>query len=416
MDHRASRPPARAPARRRSAPVPDRPISRRALFHEFPCGLILVDELGRVLALNERSEKFLQVESDAVLAARTTCCELICAHLDPPWSAECLTRLALAGEAGSLGEIRVRAGGCSTWVSAANIGNGQARVLFHIRPGDPSDSASDPSAPALRIHALGRLRLEASAGPVDDEWLQQRPGQLLKYLICQRARPVANEQIADALWPDASHRDALTRVRQYVHQLRISLEPGRSPGSRSSFIGTRRGGYALENVWVDADEFALRVETGLLAHADSDFVRARFELDAAHRLCRGDFLADDPYAEWTLAERDRLRDLSSRALRTLVELEVEAGRLDAAADRARALTEVDAFDVDVWRRYLELCLRRGRRSEAARQYALLKNKMRRQFGEEPEFTLTDLSAAAADDQPQAGSLLSADPTAVAAAR
>ena len=107
---------------------------------------------------------------------------------------------------------------------------------------------------------------------------------------------------------------------------------------------------------------------------------------------------------------------SSRALRTLVELEVEAGRLDAAADRARALTEVDAFDVDVWRRYLELCLRRGRRSEAARQYALLKNKMRRQFGEEPEFTLTDLSAAVAGDQPQAGSLLSADPTAVAAAR
>ena len=58
----------------------------------------------------------------------------------------------------------------------------------------------------------------------------------------------------------------------------------------------------------------------------------------------------------------------------------------------------------------------ARRSQAARQYALLKNKMRRQFGEEPEFTLTDLSAAAAGDQPQAGSLLSADPATVAVAR
>lgn len=412
MDHPVVRPPARPPPRRRSSPAPDRPISRRALFHGFPCGLILVDGLGRVLALNKRSEEFLQVESDGVLAAQATCCELICAHLGPPWSDECLTRLALAGEAGSLGEIRVLAGGHATWVTAANVGNGPARVLFHVRPG----AASDPSAPGLRIHALGRLRAEAAAGAVDDEWLQQRPGQLLKYLVCQRARPVANEQIADALWPDASHRDALTRVRQYVHQLRLSLEPGRSPGSRSSFIGTRRGGYALENVWVDADEFAHRVETGLRAHADSDLGRARFELDAAHRLYRGDFLADDPYAEWTLAERDRLRDLSSRGLRALVELEVEAGRLDTAADRARALTEVDAFDADVWRRYLELCLRRGRRSEAARQYALLKNKMRRQFGEEPEFTLTDLSAAAAGDQPQAGSLLSADPATVAVAR
>lgn len=399
-----------------SRPIAERPVSRRALFHGFPCGLILVDGRRHVLALNGRSEDFLQLESDAVLAAKTTCCELICAHLDPPWSNECLTRLALAGDAGSLGEIRVRPAGRSIWVSAANVGSDQARVLLHIRPGAPSDSANDPSAPDLRIHTLGRLRLEAAGGAVDDEWLQQRPGQLLKYLVCHRARPVANEQIADALWPDASHRDALTRVRQYVHQLRLSLEPRRSPGSRSSFIGTRRGGYALENVWVDADEFAHRVEAGLRAHATSDHARARFELDAAHRLYRGDFLADEPYAEWTLAERDRLRDLNSRSLRALVELEVEAGRLDAAADLARALTEVDAFDVDVWRRYLELCLRRGRRSEAARQYALLRNKMRRQFGEEPEFTLSALSAAAARDQPKAGSLLSADPTAVAAAR
>jgi DNA-binding SARP family transcriptional activator len=398
--------------------VPGRPISRRALFHEFPCGLVLVDGLGRVLALNGRSEELLRVESDGVHSARATCCELICSHLDHPWGGECLTRLAMAGEAGSLGEIQVRDGRRSAWVSAANVGNGRARVLFHVRPAAPRESAGsgqDRSSPGLRIHALGRLRVETATGAADDEWLQQRPGQLLKYLVSQRARPVANEQIADALWPDASHRDALTRVRQYVHQLRIGLEPGRRPGSRSSFIGTRRGGYALENVWVDADEFARSVEAGLRAYADSDLSRARFELDVARRLYRGDFLAGDPYAEWTLVERDRLRELGSRGLRTLVELEVEAGRLEVAADRARELTEVDAFDVDVWRRYLELCLRCGRRSEAARQYGLLKDRMRRQFGQEPDFTLRDVSAAAAGDEPQAGSLLSADPTALAVA-
>jgi DNA-binding SARP family transcriptional activator len=404
--------------RRATEPAPERPLSRRALFHGFPCGLVLVDGLGRVLALNERSEEFLGVESDGVLSARATCCELVCAHLDPPWGGECLTRLAVSREAGSLGEIRVRAGERSAWVSAANVGNGRARVLLHVRAAtrDAGGSVPDPGALSVRIHALGRLRVETGNGAADDEWLQQRPGQLLKYLVSQRARPVANEQIADALWPEASHRDALTRVRQYVHQLRISLEPDRRPGSRSSFIGTRRGGYALENVWVDADEFTRSVEAGLRAYDDSDLSRARFELDVARRLYRGDFLAGDPYAEWALVERDRLRELSSRGLRTLVELEFEAGRVDVAADRARALTEVDTFDGDVWRRYLELCLRRGRRSEAARQYGLLKDRMRRQFGQEPDFTLRDVSAAAAGDEPQAGSLLSADPTALAAAR
>ena len=98
----------------------------------------------------------------------------------------------------------------------------------------------------------------------------------------------------------------------------------------------------------------------------------------------------------------------------MVELEVEAA--GTLACRARTLTEVDAFDFDVWRRYLELCLRCGRRSEAARQYDLLKDRMRRQFGQEPDFTLRDVSAAAAGDEPQAGSLLSADPTALAVAK
>jgi DNA-binding SARP family transcriptional activator len=53
---------------------------------------------------------------------------------------------------------------------------------------------------------------------------------------------------------------------------------------------------------------------------------------------------------------------------------------------------IDPFDVDVWRRFLELCLHLGRRSEAARQYSRLCSNMRNHFGEDPGFKLSELSS------------------------
>jgi DNA-binding SARP family transcriptional activator len=212
-------------------------------------------------------------------------------------------------------------------------------------------------------------------------------------LICERSRAVASEQIAEALWPNAGQREALTRVRQYVHQLRSSLEPDRGR-SASAYVATRRGGYALADAWIDADEFESRAESGLDALAHGDVGRARDDLSAARDLYRGDFLAEDHFAEWALAERDRLRELASRALRPLVKIELESGRIEAAADRARELIGMEPFDVDVCRSYLRLCLRLGRRTEAVRQYSLLRKRMREFFGEELDFALADLAAAA----------------------
>ena len=98
---------------------------------------------------------------------------------------------------------------------------------------------------ALRIQTLGRTRIEADGLDLGGEWLDQRPGQLLKYLICERHSLVTSDEIGDALWPQAG---PMTRnsVRHQVHVLRERLEPLRTSRARSRFIVTRRGGYMLD--------------------------------------------------------------------------------------------------------------------------------------------------------------------------
>jgi DNA-binding SARP family transcriptional activator len=106
---------------------------------------------------------------------------------------------------------------------------------------------------------------------------------------------------------------------------------------------------------------------------------------------RGDFLADEPYAEWALPERDRLRDLMGRALRTLAEIELRRGELADATSALVRLGELEPFDLDVHRELFALLLRRGRRSETLRRYETLRRRMLATFDERLDFSLSQLT-------------------------
>src|SRR4051812_29394748 len=284
----------------------------------------------------------------------------------------------------------------------ARAGGGGPRpaAVFHLRPGDARDRRrrSDPhwlSGPELRITAFGRTRVDTPEGPLRGEWLQQRPGQLLKYLICQRNRVVPADVIAEALWPGTG-RQGLGNVRYFMHALREKLEPHRPRGARSSFILTVQGGYALDrrHVRIDADDFDEAISQGLEAASRSDDEFASARLKDALALYRGDFLADEPYAEWALDERDRMHNLAGRALRALTKVMLAKHELDAAAEYLEQMAELEPLAGETHRDLLAVWLALGRRTEAARRYAIYRTRILREFGEEPEFQLADLRPAA----------------------
>jgi DNA-binding SARP family transcriptional activator len=187
-----------------------------------------------------------------------------------------------------------------------------------------------------------------------------------------------------------------------VHALRSNLEPGRARHGGSTFIVARNGGYYLDRdrVWVDADEFEQRAATGLSAAGSGDGQAALSALTAALELYTGDFLGDEPYAEWAFAERDRHRDLAGQVMRTTSEIYRASGELDAAMSQLQRLAAADPYDVDVQRQLIGLYLIAGRRSQAVRRYQRLHHQMLTEFGEKLDFELSDLSAEAlAQDRP-----------------
>jgi DNA-binding SARP family transcriptional activator len=390
------------PPRGADAPRQGRPRAR-GLFERFPHGLLLVDAGRRVLSLNQQARELLALDEPG--PAGRTCCELVCQEIQGQVEIEgasCVTEWVLAsGEALPDVQVAVRGGGAPVSVSAARVDAEDVTVLFQVRPGmdrkggaraiGRSREASEASR--LRIHMLGPTRIELAGERLGGEWVEQRPGLLLKYLVCRRHGVAASDQIAEALWPAAAPREALASLRHYVHVLRQKLEPGRPRRTASSFIKTQRGGYRLdsERVWIDAEELEQHAHEGLRLVGEQQPGPARALLESAVNLYGGLFLPHEPEVEWVLEERERLHHVVARACGALVEVLLEAGHRDSASGYLRRLADMEPLDTDVQRRFIEVCLRQGRRSDAVRRYELLRTRTLRELGHEPDFTLADLT-------------------------
>lgn len=367
-------------------------------FRGFPHGLFVLDRDGRVVCRNEEATRLIGVMG--LPEAGLTCCALLgCRLPDTALDATCVTDLALEREA-ALPEIRVDirtpAGHMSMWVTVAAMSGPDSRVVLQLRPGVAEDRRRRTTqhwttGPGLRICTLGRTVVESIDGPIGGAWLDQRPGQLLKFLVTQRHRAVTIDEIGESIWPGADYAIG-SSVRYYIHALRRKLEPQRGSREPSAFIAARSGAYRLEidRVEVDADEFETRVSAGLAA-VQTDPQAAADEIERGLAIYRGDFLADMPYAEWAMPERHRLHDLACIGLRSLADIRLKGRLIDSAARSLERLATLQPFDEDVHRRLMELDIMQGRRSDAVRRYATLRARTRRTFGHDPDFTPADLA-------------------------
>jgi DNA-binding SARP family transcriptional activator len=372
-----------------------------AAFRAFHYSLLVLDDEGRVLCRNRAAATL--IETIGLPEDELTCCALLgCRRPGSVLADSCLTELALSRKT-ALPEVRVDIvtdrGPTAMWAAAAMLdsvaGEGE-RVGLQLRPGVAHDrrQRTDPhwmTGPRLRIRVLGRTVVESSEGSIGGAWIEQRSGQLLKYLVASRQRPVAIDEIGENVWPDADYAIA-ANVRYYVHALRRKLEPQRAVREPSRFIAVGGGAYRLrlDNVEVDADEFERLVRSGLeLVEADAE--RAAAELERGLSIYGGDFLADLPYADWAMGERHRLHDLACLALRRLADLHVRGGLIDEAGRCLERLAGLQPYDEDVHRRLMELDIAQGRRSDAVRRYASLRSRLRQTFGHDPDFTPADLA-------------------------
>jgi len=383
-------PPTREPENRSSAPLGDDAV-RRA-FERLPHGLAVVAPSGALRTANAALRELLDLPAGPVTCRAALGCRAPAAgRPGAGCGGACAVASALARGEDVVDAPVTLPGGERALLSAAALDDSRRAAVLEVVALRPR-RAGRRVVPGVRIEVLGPARVRTGAGRTAGGWLDQRPGQLLKYLVAGRGRSAPVEDIAEAIWPDAE-RTSVNTTRHLVHVLRGLLDPGRAPGRTSATIVSVRGGYALDpaQVIVDADEFAVAAGAALARLAAGD-AEAPAALEAALALYGGDFLADEPYAEWAEDERERLRALAGRVLRALADLAAARDDLGAAGAYLERLALMEPFDGDVHRRLIALSLREGARSRAVRRYRAFADRLEHALGATPEFTLADVLA------------------------
>lgn len=382
------------PVRKRSR-RPDRPsIGSRLLgdvFDVFPAGMVVVAEDRRVLAWNPAATELLGPS----LAPGKTCCDIFgCRASDSPLADVCVTELALARAARWNTTIATDRAEARLAVSATPVTRATGRtVVYEIRSVNGAVPTPEPvpRRHTLRVRTLGQTVVELPTGEIRGGWLDQRPGRLLKLLVAHRHTPLHADTIAELLWPKARN-DTTNTVRHFIHTLRDKLEPERGRYAQSTFVLTRNGGYVLNGreIEVDADAFERQVEAGLVALAANDVDTAVEKLSRAIDLYHGDFLVDERFEDWAIAERERLHDLAAKCLRILTEHTADP---TLAVGYLERLAEMEPLDVDVHRDLIERWFQQGRRGRAMRHYRALQSRLMRELGERVTFDLAELTHA-----------------------
>jgi DNA-binding SARP family transcriptional activator len=227
----------------------------------------------------------------------------------------------------------------------------------------------------LKLALLGGFEAASSSGAISLPTKKTRA--LLAYCALRPGEVHQREKLATLLWGDTVEANARNSLRQALFLLRGALKQARSAAFR------------IDGDTVTADPQAIDVDVFRFEQLVAK--RTPVALEQAALLYRGDLLDgfvidEEPFEQWLIHERERLRELALDALARLLRHQNSLEATDAATQTARRLLTLDPLQEAVHRVLMRLHARSGRREAALRQYEVCVGLLRRelQLGPEPE--------------------------------
>jgi DNA-binding SARP family transcriptional activator/predicted ATPase len=231
----------------------------------------------------------------------------------------------------------------------------------------------------LRLSLLGGMQILRDGTSITG-FISAKVPALLCYLAVT-GRPHYRPALAGLLWADQPESAALANLRKALSDLRRHAGPWLEITPHAVCLGRSDG------LWLDVQAFEAALAD--LDAAASAPVEEWRRLEDAIGLYAGDFLEGfyvrnaPAFEEWTLGQRERLRQGVLRAYSALAAHHAANGRLAAAIQYTERLLALDPWHEEAHRQMMLLLLRGGQRSAALAQFEMCRLALGRELGVEP---------------------------------
>ena len=235
----------------------------------------------------------------------------------------------------------------------------------------------------LRIYLTAEPCLTVGPRMLGSDRMPGRQGRLLfAYLVTERSRPVARDELVESVWPQrrpAAYDVALSAIVSKLRALFAEV------GLGSRVLVAASGCYRLElpaGAWIDTETAVESVHLAEAALRKGDSRAAYGPAVVACAILRRPFLPGEE-SSWIDLRRYSLRAARLRALDCLAQIH-SANREPALALRAAdEAVELEPFREEGYRRLMLIHHAAGNRAEAIRAYARLRTLLDAELGAAP---------------------------------
>lgn len=247
------------------------------------------------------------------------------------------------------------------------------------RPRGPDEATT----PHVAVRAFGPFEVRVDGVPLRPSDVGRRKAlTLLKVLVAHEGRPVSRDALIEYLWPGGDPDTKTGQLYVLVHELRRRIEPPGGP----EYLSCVEGRYQFDPsgaAWVDVRDYQALAQQAARAAERGDHPRALAAAEAAVELYRGEFMEDEPYADWCQLAREQLRESCLGLLRQLADQAAAAHAWMRSVAYLRAAARLEPLREETHRRLMEALWRSGRRTEALQQYRTCEDLLHTELGVAP---------------------------------
>ena len=225
----------------------------------------------------------------------------------------------------------------------------------------------------VAVHMLGAFSM--TIGDLTVKLPASRGLSLLKYVLLHHKQNIPREVLMDIFWPDAEPEMARNNLNVAMYSLRKALRTV----IFLPIIIFADGAYSLEpnlQVWLDVEEFETCAKAGQRLEARDQLTAAVTEYETAISLYQGDFLEQNPYEEWTVLDRERLRVAYLDTLDRLSQIYFSQERYAACITVCQLILTRDRCREDAHCLLMRCYSRQGQYHLALRQYQICVEALR----------------------------------------